>query len=418
MAKGIEVRCPIYGFIRLNDWEREIISQPAFQRLRRIRQLAWTDYVYPGAMHTRFEHTLGVMHMATMLFDAIVRQSRDRLADLGYEDVGIARYRQLVRLAALLHDVGHGPFSHAGEDLLPEAAQKQRRYRHEDYSAAVVREKFREVIKSHQCNMNYDFTADHVANFIEGVSLDPPAMLWRDLITGQIDADRMDYLIRDSHHAGVEYGRYDWQRLVSTTRIVSDPETGTPRIGFSEGGLHAAEGLIIARYMMFSQVYFHKTRRILDFHLQEALKAMLPNGRFPAPTGRELDRFLDWDDWKVLGKLAANRGGEHGSRLVERRFYRLIRATSDYPDEAEKRRLQGWRKRLGELLAKELGPATAKPWYRVGADDLLIEMEGEPNKTKPLSLCSAVVKNMQPPEQVLLYVKPEDREEAKRILDG
>src|SRR5258708_5085238 len=102
-----EIRCPVHGFIRLNDWEMEIITQMPFQRLRRIRQLAWTDYVYPGAMHSRFEHSLGVMHTATLLYDAIVRNSREVLeAELAYDEAGFRRYRQLVRLAALLHDVG------------------------------------------------------------------------------------------------------------------------------------------------------------------------------------------------------------------------------------------------------------------------------------------------------------------------
>ena len=115
-----EFRCPVHGFIPVNDWEREIINQPAFQRLRRIRQLAWTDYVYPGAMHTRFEHSLGVMHVATQLFDAIVGRSGDLLRSFySMNDDDINCDRQIVRLTALLHDTGHSPFSHAGEDLFP-----------------------------------------------------------------------------------------------------------------------------------------------------------------------------------------------------------------------------------------------------------------------------------------------------------
>src|SRR5260370_32177574 len=115
-----EIRCPVHGFIRLNDWEMGIIAQSAFQRLRRIRQLAWTDYVYPGAMHTRFEHSLGVMHTATLLYDSIVRNSREVLeSELAYDKAGLERYHQLVRLAALVHDVGHSPFSHAAEELFP-----------------------------------------------------------------------------------------------------------------------------------------------------------------------------------------------------------------------------------------------------------------------------------------------------------
>src|SRR3979411_1260967 len=115
-----EIRCPVYGFVKLNDWEWQIISQHAFQRLRRIRQLGWTDYVFPGAMHTRLEHSLGVMHMSTMLYEGISERSREILeSELGYNEDGLGRHKALVRLVALLHDVGHSPFSHAAEELFP-----------------------------------------------------------------------------------------------------------------------------------------------------------------------------------------------------------------------------------------------------------------------------------------------------------
>jgi HD superfamily phosphohydrolase len=135
-----EIRCPVHGFITINDWEREIINQPAFQRLRRIRQLAWTDMVYPGAMHTRFEHSLGVMHVATRLYDAIVERSGEILkSELAYDNDGLNGDKKLVRLAALLHDVGHTPFSHAGEDLFPLQSDGKSRFKHEHYSASIIR---------------------------------------------------------------------------------------------------------------------------------------------------------------------------------------------------------------------------------------------------------------------------------------
>ena len=152
----------------MNDWERTIISEPAFQRLRRIRQLAWTDYVYPGAMHTRFEHSLGVMQTATLLYDAIRQNSRALLeSELAYNEDGLKRDRQLVRLAALLHDVGHGPFSHAAEELLP-AQSGGAKFKHEHYSAAIVRNKLRTAIEDHALNANYGFRAEDVASFLEG----------------------------------------------------------------------------------------------------------------------------------------------------------------------------------------------------------------------------------------------------------
>src|SRR5712692_4106730 len=144
-----EIRCPVHGFIPIDDWEKEIINQPAFQRLRRIKQLAWTDMLYPGAMHSRFEHALGVMHVATRLFDAIVQRSGDVLKEqLVFDDNGLRTDRKLVRLTALLHDVGHAPFSHAGEELFPMHAEGSR-YKHEDYSAAIIRSHLRDSIENH-----------------------------------------------------------------------------------------------------------------------------------------------------------------------------------------------------------------------------------------------------------------------------
>lgn len=215
-----EIRCPIHGFIELNEWETRIIDHPAFQRLRRIRQLAWTDYVYPSAMHTRFEHSLGVMHIASRLYDSIVSTSSPILKSVyGYNDLGLMRDRQKVRLAALLHDIGHSPFSHGSEEMFPErqASEPETRdpvrkhllkpLKHEDYSIALVREVLRAAIDDDEWNRrNFGVTADEVASIIEGNPKAGPALFWRDLLSGQLDADRMDYLLRDSHHIGVNYG--------------------------------------------------------------------------------------------------------------------------------------------------------------------------------------------------------------------
>ena len=180
-----EIRCPVHGFVLINDWEHTIISQPAFQRLRRIRQLAWTDYIYPGAMHTRFEHSLGVMHTATLLFDSIKRSSADILkSELAFDDAGLGRYRQLVRLAGLLHDVGHTPFSHASEELFPDHANGAGKFTHEQYSAAIIRTQLKIAIEEHPLNRNYDFRADDVAALVEGSAGAKQGLFWRDLIDG------------------------------------------------------------------------------------------------------------------------------------------------------------------------------------------------------------------------------------------
>jgi HD superfamily phosphohydrolase len=421
MASGLnskdrhEVRCPVHGFIRLNDWELGIISQPPFQRLRRIRQLAWTDYVYPGAMHTRFEHSLGVMHTATLLYDAIVRNSRDVLeSELAYDDAGFRRYRQLVRIAALLHDVGHGPFSHAGEDLLPVNDKTGERYSHEDYSAAIVRTRFRSAIEDHPSSNNYGFSANDVAALIEGTAGARQGIFWRDLISGQMDADRMDYLLRDSHHIGVGYGRFDLHRLVSTIQAIPATSGRPPRLGISEGGWHAAEALVLARYFMFTQVYFHKTRVAYDVHLRGALREMLSEGTFPKPEGDELDEFLKWDDWRVLGLLSSGAGGEHGERLRTRNHYRRIHATNEVSTEDDLFKLERVRAELGPMLVAEA--AAGKSWYKTGKTDIPVYSDIRAMRVAPLSDYSSFIANMRSNNQILFYVKPEEVTAAKAAI--
>jgi HD superfamily phosphohydrolase len=416
-----EIRCPLHGFITITDWEREIIEQPAFQRLRRIRQLAWTDMVYPGATHTRFEHSLGVMHVASRLYDAIVERSGDVLkSELSYNDDGLKSDRVLVRLTALLHDVGHAPFSHPGEELFPMRDGGEGRYKHEHYSAAIIRTHLREAIENHPLRQNYRLSADDIAALLEGSVRAGRTLFWRELIDGQLDADRMDYLLRDSLHTSVGYGKFDWQRLVNSVEAIPVPESRGLRLGVSEGGFHAAEALVLARYFMFTQVYFHKTRVAFDHHLQGALQVMLPGGVFPRPIDTELEDFLDWDDWQVLGKLADDDGGTHGRRLMHRDHYREVYHTPETPTERELDLLERVRADLGELIQAE-GRAE-KSWYKLGSTDIPIVSDNPDKAVSPLSRHSNIVGKLVPIGKVMLYCRTEDvgqaRQRVQTILEA
>jgi len=418
-----ELRCPIHGFIQINDWEREIINHPAFQRLRRIRQLAWTDYVYPGAMHTRFEHSLGVMHIAGQLFDAVARRSSEILrTEWGYEAPELVRDRQIVRLTALLHDTGHSPFSHAGEDVFPvnpTTKNPKRHYKHEAYSAAVIRYVLRDVIEGHTLNGEFKIQAEDIAMLLEGASGSGRRIFWRQLIDGQMDADRMDYLLRDSLHTGVDYGKYDWRRLLNTIQVIEMPLRKDeefkpePRLGVSEGGVHAAESLVLARYYMFTQVYFHKTRVAYDHHIRHALKAILPGGTFPPPTAEEIGDYLKWDDWRVLGRLADGAGGDHGERLCQRNHYREVYHTPESPREADLTLLDVIRKSLGNLVVALESSKTST--YKLEASDISIVTEDNLRQVRPLSHHSSLVQNLNqhPIEIVRLYSKPEDAQATR-----
>jgi HD superfamily phosphohydrolase len=417
--KLYEIRCPVHGFISITDWEREIIDHPAFRRLRRIRQLGWTDLVYPGGTHTRFEHSLGVMHVATGLYDAIVGRSKELLMhELKYNEDGLRRDRILVRLAALLHDVGHAPFSHAAEELFPLQADEQTRYEHEHYSAAVIRTHLQDVIENHPNNQNYDLRAEQIAALLEGSASAGRSLFWRELVSGQMDADRMDYLLRDSLHTGVDYGRFDWRRLLSSIEAVARPDGRGLRLGVNEGGFHAAEALVLARYFMFTQVYFHKTRVAFDHHLQRALAELLPGGRFPRPikdeTADELSQYLRWDDWRILGKLADDGGGEHGRRLAQRDHYREVYHTPETPATEDLTKLERIREKLGNLIQAE--ERADKSWYKLGPTDIPVISDNPGHAVLPLSKYSDVVKGLAPIGKVMLFSRSESVREARRLV--
>lgn len=279
--KIYKIRDVVYGFVELDSQEWEIINHPVYQRLRRIKQLSLTDMVYPGATHTRFEHSLGVMQMATDIFDSIIKKpkTRELLASFFHlNEMGIARYRKVIRLAALLHDIGHPPFSHSGEELLPIAKESTgERYSHEEYSIAIIKNMFKPLIETHPLNANLHIRTEEITALLGDKTpdaFDGVLLLFKEIISGQLDADRADYLLRDSIHTGVNYGLYDRSRFVACIDI-GITEENSPVLAIQSGGWHIAESLVLARYQMFTQVYFHKTRRIYDHHISLAAKAIL-----------------------------------------------------------------------------------------------------------------------------------------------
>jgi HD superfamily phosphohydrolase len=259
---------------------------------------------------------------------------------------------------------------------------------------------------------------------LEGKSAAGGRLFWRQLIDGQMDADRMDYLLRDSLHTGVDYGRYDWRRLLNTIQVIQmEPREGEeiplePRLGVTEGGVHAAEALVLARYYMFTQVYFHKTRVAYDHHIRVALKAVLtavlPDGTFPPPKAETIEEYLGWNDWRVLGLLADEKsGGEHGDRLRRRDHYREVFHTPESPTDGDRTVLGLIRRSLGDLVVTVESSKTST--YKLEASDISVVTEDDVRRVRPLSHYSSVVRNLNqhPIEIVRLYSKPERSEAAR-----
>jgi len=405
LSKIKKIRDVVYGFVFLDEQECAIIDHPVFQRLRRIKQLSLTDMVYPGATHTRFEHSIGVMQMASDMYDSIIskKPAKEILASLSLDEAGIKKYRKIVRLAALLHDIGHAPFSHAGEDLMPPLPTGHKRYKHEDYSIEIIKTIFKELIECHESN-SYSVTVDEVTALLGDSKVRSKAarlLLWRELISGQLDADRADYLLRDSIHLGVSYGLYDRSRLVSCMTLAKT-ETDDPAIAIEAGGWHVAESLVIARYQMFAQVYFHKVRRIYDHHIYMACKEILKKAKkhkecYPPPS--KLDEYLKYDDWFMYSQIITGKASSSGDIICNRKHYKCIYETQVRPTETDESKLLELKATYSDQESYLDEAHTS--WYKLDKDIKICDGNG----MQPLSEKSDIVKSMtEKPCQKRFYV--------------
>lgn len=301
-----QFRDPIHGFIDVSEEELNIINSAPFQRLRYIHQLATTYLVYHGAEHTRFGHSLGVMHLTSRVFDSITQKVPNLFSNDDFENAcKTAWYRQLLRLIGLTHDLGHAPFSHASEELFTSGKE------HEDFTKSILLEtEIADCINiigakfKAQYGEFYDITPELVWMIYEGKDVTndqfilPDFLFLKGFMDGELDCDKMDYLLRDSLYCGVTYGTYDLDRFVST--LTAYKQDRTLQLAIERGGVQALEEFVLARYFMFIQVYFHKTRRYLDKALVKSLKALLPNGKYPD----NIQDYLKWDDSRVLHLIA------------------------------------------------------------------------------------------------------------------
>lgn len=251
---------PVHGFINISEYPiiEELIGTKYFQRLRRLSQLGLTSTVYPNATHTRFAHCLGVMHVFLILFDSITRRETNEISEK-------EKKRKVGAVTALLHDLGHGPFSHASESILD---KKFGNFNHLHMTCDIIQQtEIADILNRH------DIKPELIRNILyHEVDKD-----WRwiaQLVSSQLDADRLDYLVRDSYFTGVSYGQIDVQRIANTLQIwhgsSHDPFNDTAIV--RKKGVAAIEDYILGRYLMYRGVYFHKISRCMELLLKNVFK--------------------------------------------------------------------------------------------------------------------------------------------------
>lgn len=290
MLKSVaEIRDPVHGYIKLTEVERDLIDSPYIQRLRRVHQLAGTYLVYPGAVHSRFEHVVGTMHLAGQIAESLARTSR-----INPDQV------QEARIAALLHDVGHGPFSHTFEEVL---AQKSTTT-HEDISQRIVSEtSVSDVLAKH------GYSSRKISSYAVGKQAKHPPFM-NEIIAGSLSADMMDYLPRDSYFTGVEYGKVDVQRVIDSLNVIGGS------LVIDEAAIYAFEALLLARYEMFKAVYFHRTVRAADLMLAHSMA--LADSALNLTDLSNLADYLTLTDEIVLQRIATLKGTSPALREAKR----------------------------------------------------------------------------------------------------
>ena len=289
------IRDPLWNNIRVDPLAMRLVDTVAFQRLRYVRQLGLAYLVYPGASHSRFEHALGAYHLAGRALSML--EGRDGVRDTLRASAPIIRY------AALLHDIGHYPFSHALEEIGA--------LHHEEVARPLVTTGA--VADILRAELGSD-APEHVMALVRGTS----ESALQGLISGSLDLDKIEYLKRDAFMCGVNYGDIDVDRLLNSLALVDDPDSGRPTVGISEKGLSALESLLFAKYQMYRNVYWHHAVRSATAMYKRLVDGALRAGSLSAET------LAGFTDEGLLHELDARAPTALLARLRERRLYKRI----------------------------------------------------------------------------------------------
>lgn len=324
-----EIKDPVLGYVYFTEAEKNIIDSYPMQRLRRLRQLAGSEYVYPGANHTRFEHSLGVMFLSGKVLENpnISKLVSDEEVDM-------------CRISALLHDVGHGPFSHVFEHLLISNLEKT----HEDITSWIIE---KSEVGDKLSKMGYK--PNDVAALAVGKLHKPEKAFLDQIISSGVDTDKQDFIVRDSYHTGAEYGFIDVFRLIHALDVLGE------NLAVELGALSALEAFMIARIESFKSIYFHRTGRAAQLMLASAMEKA--NAELGLTAFKSPEEYLALDDytvWAALKKCEASK--EIINNLENRRMLKCAYEHTFYGKDTMVSNIfsrESYRRQMQNEIAKE-----------------------------------------------------------------
>ena len=331
-----EIRDPLYGYIHITNFENDIIDSEIFQRLDRILQMPTAHMAYPSGKYSRKTHSLGVMHLvhkamlhifylhsneiqkkiSPLLFGrtVVIKEDKDRdvqrldqrMCSDWWDSKGVDKIVQYARLAALLHDIGHAPFSHtfeAASQSLFEKNDVSKEFDHEEAGIEIITKKGEDL------KIRDPFYPDDIADLLKKDGNSPSFM--KKLISGPFDCDKLDYMMRDAHHLGTpEYGNIDYERIIDGIRIKES------RLCISSSSLHALVNSFRAIQSMYTAIYYHRTARIFDFMIQDALECV-PD--MVKEISTSIDTLITYDDASIISEIH-KKSGQHGNKEYEKAY--------------------------------------------------------------------------------------------------
>ncbi len=390
----IIIKDPLYGYVKFEDNLSSILDSPIFQRLRRIKQVFGSDFVYPSANHTRFEHSLGVGYLAGSVADHLMMI----LHDYGEEEINQDDKLSLI-LAGLLHDIGHGPFSHAFEGFLSKLGMN-----HEDFGRKIITELLSDEIEK------FGLDSSFIAELAAGYQLDKASKrpFMKQIIGSAIDVDKLDYLRRDSYHAGTFYGFIDVDRIIMHLRVFNK------QLCVDEKAREVLESMLMGRALAFEAIYYHKTSRSAQILIDKAINVSAEDLNL-YEIKDDLSKYISLDDYSMWSLLLHNpKSREYMEMLKSRKLLKVAWETAGIADQ-KTRNVINWlinpkvRNELEEIIADEARvdrkyvaidlPSLPNIPYRhwIGREDrpmeipILVNFNGE-NKIVPLSKISQFVK--------------------------